>query len=790
MNAVWICARTELRAHWRAWAGLSLIVGLLGGAVIAAAAAARRTDSAYPRFLAETKAPDVFVYTTSYNPSVIADLPPDKVAGLPHVKLAVPFQAAFGEGNLGIMGSLDQRFGRDIYRLRILEGTDLDPNSPDEAVVPFGLASQLHARVGGSITLQLALGGSITAPVMRPVTMHVVGIEAGATEFPPYSNGSSLPAVHVSGAFFTAHSSAPSFHAMVLTLRNGNRDLTAFENSLKSLSGGKIAGSQEVEESTRVVQRSFHLQALAIWGLAVIAAVATALVAGQAAARQTFLDSIENPTLAALGFTRSQLIGAGVIRTLVAAVAGSAIAAGIAYALSPLAPRGGARIAEPHPGLAFDAAAIGIGAVGLIASLLIFTVPAVLRASRGRAGTVLGTSDVLGSPPSRLAGFFARSGFPPSAVAGARMAFETGRGRTAVPVRATVLGATFGIAALVMALTFSSSLNTMLATPALFGSRFDYHLSLNLPDDVAKQAVPMLVADHAISDIAWGDMGVPMTVAGHAIQGVSFFSAKGNLLPQIIQGHEPRANDEIALAPRSLKQLHLHVGDKTRLGLQGIGKDLPVRVVGVVELPPYQDSGTLGVGVYFKFEGPRVLLSSPPPGADAIFRFAPGADRAKVLDALRSRFGADTLSPAVTPSDLTTFSHIRTLPIVFASLLAFLAAASFAHGLITSVRRRGRDLAILACVGFVRRQIRITILWQALTLALVALGLGGPLGAVLGRWVWSVYASGLGVLPRPTVPVVIFAIAIPATVGAVALIALWPARSATRLRPAIALRTE
>jgi len=49
MGAVWFRARAELRASWRAWLALTILIGLAGGAAIAAAAGARRTESAYPR---------------------------------------------------------------------------------------------------------------------------------------------------------------------------------------------------------------------------------------------------------------------------------------------------------------------------------------------------------------------------------------------------------------------------------------------------------------------------------------------------------------------------------------------------------------------------------------------------------------------------------------------------------------------------------------------------------------------------------------------------------------------
>ena len=51
MGAVWMRFRSELRARWRSWLGLALLIGLAGAAAAAAAAGARRTETAYPRFV-------------------------------------------------------------------------------------------------------------------------------------------------------------------------------------------------------------------------------------------------------------------------------------------------------------------------------------------------------------------------------------------------------------------------------------------------------------------------------------------------------------------------------------------------------------------------------------------------------------------------------------------------------------------------------------------------------------------------------------------------------------------
>src|SRR5258708_18328735 len=43
--------RSEIRTRWRSWLGLALLIGLVGAAAVAAAAGARRTETAYPRFV-------------------------------------------------------------------------------------------------------------------------------------------------------------------------------------------------------------------------------------------------------------------------------------------------------------------------------------------------------------------------------------------------------------------------------------------------------------------------------------------------------------------------------------------------------------------------------------------------------------------------------------------------------------------------------------------------------------------------------------------------------------------
>lgn len=50
MRVVLRLAAHQLRAGWAGWAVLVLLIAVAGGAVLTAAAGARRTASAYPRF--------------------------------------------------------------------------------------------------------------------------------------------------------------------------------------------------------------------------------------------------------------------------------------------------------------------------------------------------------------------------------------------------------------------------------------------------------------------------------------------------------------------------------------------------------------------------------------------------------------------------------------------------------------------------------------------------------------------------------------------------------------------
>ena len=89
-----------------------------------------------------------------------------------------------------------------------------------------------------------------------------------------------------------------------------------------------------------------------------------------------------------------------------------------------------------------------------------------------------------------------------------------------------------------------------------------------------------------------------------------------------------------------------------------------------------------------------------------------------------------------------------------------------------------------------RRQVWFTLMWETTTLVSLALLIGLPLGALIGRFAWSVFATDLGAVAEPQIAWIPLLLTIPIALLVANLIATIPAWLATRTRPAVALRAE
>jgi len=109
---------------------------------------------------------------------------------------------------------------------------------------------------------------------------------------------------------------------------------------------------------------------------------------------------------------------------------------------------------------------------------------------------------------------------------------------------------------------------------------------------------------------------------------------------------------------------------------------------------------------------------------------------------------------------------------------------------VMTVRRRRHDLAVLRAIGLRPRQSAALIFWQAMTVAIIALAIGIPLGVVVGRVSWRWVANSTPLLYVPPLAALAIVIAIPAAIVLANVLAAYPARRAAGVRPAEVLRTE
>src|SRR5207237_10502572 len=133
-------------------------------------------------------------------------------------------------------------------------------------------------------------------------------------------------------------------------------------------------------------------------------------------------------------------------------------------------------------------------------------------------------------PPARVS---AAAAPPPTLNVGVRMALEPGRGRTAVPVRGSLLAVIVAVAALVGTISFGASLDHLLATPRLYGWNWDAHVTTDTDTGDADAIVRSIGGDARVEDLAAVDTP-PLAIGRTEFDGLFLRQAKGSIQPVVL----------------------------------------------------------------------------------------------------------------------------------------------------------------------------------------------------------------------------------------------------------------
>jgi hypothetical protein len=783
---------------------IAILISVVGGLVLAAMAAGRRTESAFPRLVA-AHGFDAFVY---------ANQPVPKVAALPGVTSATEVIIADnGHPTCDCPRSIRNTPSFNVVvapptarsPFNLVSGHLPDSAAPDQVLASFTLQRDYGVQLGTVIHVPFEAPSQASAynnpnvglpnPKGPTVAFQVVGIAATEYEFP--SGGTPSYDLFTTPAFArTVLPRTAVTYQYFVRLRHGAADLSRFDNAANALrrGAGFVAYSSE-DGQAAAVEGSIHPQALGWWILAALAALVGLAVVGQALGRQSIIESEDYPTMAALGADRRHLVALGMARNLVVGLVGAAGAVAVATALSPIAPLGEARIAETSTGVTFDTLVLPLGALVTVAVVLALGIWPAARAAR----TVRSDDGAVAAHPSAVVAYLAGTGAPPSSVIGVRNALERRSGGATIPLGSTLLGTVLAVIALCGTGVFGASLSHLTATPELYGD--PGQLSFNVAKGPPEAALlSSLEHNRAVTAITGGVGAGELSVNKVTVGAIVGTAVRGRLLFSTVDGHLPNRDDQIGLGATTMRQVGAHVGAIVQVTF---GKrTVPFQVVSQLSFPVLGGYVSLGTGALFTTVGLEHAACAPGPGQAAcrqqfeansgdeiLASFVPGPRGQTAIKHYLDTYQGSVALP-VTPTSLVNFGEAVNFPLIFGAMLAVFGAATLAHLLVVSVSRRRREVGLLKVLGFVNGQVASAVAWQATTFAVVGIVIGVPLGVVIGQAVWKTFANNLGVVPVSVVPIWLVAVLVAGVLVVANLIAIAPALVATRSKPGDLLRTS
>ena len=622
MGAVGLVFHAGLRRRWRSWLAIAILISIVGGLVLAAAAAGRRTENAFPRFVA-AHGFDSIVYATRPLPAVAHLRGVTSATELILADTGVPAcdctHALNENANFGV-GVVS---GRGQSPFTLVSGRLPDPSKPDEVLASFTLQQDYGVHVGTVIHVPFE-APSQAADYNNPNTglpdphgphlaLRVVGIESSEVEFP---SGSAPVYLLYAGPGF-ARSVLPhtaTQYQYFVRLRQGEAGTPQLDEHVSRLNlGVGSVGASSEDGIAATIQASIHPQAVGWWILAALAALVGLAVVGQALARQSALESEDHPTLVALGMSGRELFALDMARNLVVGLAGAVGAILLATALSPIAPLGEARLAEGSTGVEFDAAVLLLGALVTVAVVLALGTWPAMRAARTRR------TDERARPSrsSAVVRNLVTLGAPPTAVIGVRNALERRSGGSTVPLGSALLGMVLAVIALCATGVFGTSLTNLTSTPRLYGD--PEQLGFSPPNPAL---LTSLEHNPAVTAITEGVGAGDVTVNGKIVGSIAGTPIKGPFLFSAVAGNLPVSDDQIGLGVSTMRQVGAHIGslvDITFTTHSGAPHTEPYRVVSQVSFPQFGGFVSLGTGILMTTAG-LIHVACPPGPQQALCR--------------------------------------------------------------------------------------------------------------------------------------------------------------------------
>jgi putative ABC transport system permease protein len=378
--------------------------------------------------------------------------------------------------------------------------------------------------------------------------------------------------------------------------------------------------------------------------------------------------------------------------------------------------------------------------------------------------------------PSRVVRCARRWTGRPTVVAGLGFAFAGRRGRN--PLRYSLPGVIVGIAGLLGALTFASTLDRLAATPSRYGWNGDFNVV-----DVNDEMLAELASDPRLEAVTFVQ-SKSVVAEGQTLQAYSHTDVRGTTGWTIVEGHAPRGTGEVVLTAQSARRIHVDLGDLV-MAMDADGAPVELVVTGL-GLGPNSSNERLDELVLLHADD-MARLGTSQAFTEALVRVADGEDVDAIMATYANRF---ELGFRTMPADVANIVELGQLPEALGAFLAVIAVVALIHMLAVTTSRHARDLAVLRSLGLTRGEVRRVVATAAVAITTVGLLVGVPLGFAIGRLVWWSVAHSIGTATDASYELLPLVVLVPVVLVAAVLVAWWPARRATRPGVVAALRPE
>lgn len=319
-----------MRRSWRQMLALALLGGLLGAVSLAALAGARRTATAYGRYLAAIKASDAFVNVPGKLPGMPLMRSITLISSLPGIASHAAYVGLNGAPVIagrvnhsfltnGMNGSLDGAYFRQD-RVTVLAGQLPRLGSTTEIVLTPGVARMFGTRVGGTVAYQYQALGPEGQPTGQPFTRsyRVAAIaevppalvdesdEAQGAILPPGATRQVLASYVYAGVGLRLVGGAAGIPALQANLAKLAQDIQRQENATvrhNALTLSFLVSRSDIVHNQ--VQQAIRPEAIALSVFGAIATLAMLVLVGQGLSQTISRSAPDTSVLRALGATRA-----------------------------------------------------------------------------------------------------------------------------------------------------------------------------------------------------------------------------------------------------------------------------------------------------------------------------------------------------------------------------------------------------------------------------------------------------------------------------------------------------